>query len=128
MVKNSPIGWIASNTSKPARPPMPALVAHSTNEWAEAHIEDDPGQVESTLEDEVRQLLALPADSIEHASLHRWLYANVGRAGGKPFCFDPAMRLAACGDWCIDGRVEAAFDSARQLAMRLNEHLAAARL
>ena len=127
VVKNSPIGWLAMNTSKPARPALPALVGHTTNEWAEQHIDDDPGQVESILKDEVRQLLALPADRIEHSSLHRWRYANVCRAGGKPFCIDPEMRLAACGDWCIDGRVEAAFDSARQLAMHLNEHLSTAR-
>ena len=127
VVKNSPIGWLAMNNSKPARPALPALVAHTTNEWAEQHIDDDPGQVESILKDEVGELLDLPADKIQHSSLHRWRYANVYRPGGKPFCLDPEMRLAACGDWCVDGRVEAAFDSARQLAMRLNEHLSAAR-
>ena len=127
VVKNSAIGWIAMNTSKPARPALPALVAHTTNEWAEQHIDDDPGRVESILREEVRELLDLPADKIEHGGLHRWRYANVCQPGGKSFCFDPEMRLAACGDWCIDSRVEAAFDSARQLAMHLNEHLSAAR-
>jgi len=126
VVNNSPLGWIAMNNSKPGRPAMPAVVAHTSSEWAEDHIEDDPAQVESLLKDEVLELLALPAEAIEHSSLHRWLYAKVSRPGSKPYCFDPGMRLAACGDWCIDGRVEAAFDSARQLAMCLNEHLSEA--
>ncbi len=126
VVNNSPLGWIALNNSKPGRPAMPALVAHTGNQWAEEHIEDDPTHVESLLKNEVLELLDLPADTIEHSSLHRWLHAKVSRPGNKPYCFDPGMQLAACGDWCIDGRVEAAFDSARQLAMRLNEHLSGA--
>jgi len=126
VVNNSPLAWIAMNNSKPGRPTMPAMVAHSSNQWAEEHIEDDPAHVEATLTDEILQLLDLPAETIEHSSLHRWLYAKVSRPASTPYCFDPGMRLAACGDWCIDGRVEAAFDSARQLAIRLNEHLAGA--
>lgn len=124
VVNNSPLAWLAMNHRKPGRPAIPAMVAHTSNQWAEQHLEDDPAQVESMLTDEILQLLDLPAETIEHSSLHRWLYAKVGRPAGRPYCFAPGMRLAACGDWCIDGRVEAAFDSARQLAMRLNEHLA----
>ena len=100
------------------------MVAHSSNQWAEEHIEDDPDQVESILTNEILQLLDLRAEAIEYSSLHRWLYAKVSLPASTAYCFDPGMRLAACGDWCVDGRVEAAFDSARQLAMRLNQHLA----
>ena len=123
VVNDSPLSWIAMNNSKPCRHSTPAIVAHSSNQWAEEHIEADPSQVESILTNEILQLLDLPAETIEHSSLHRWLYAKVNCPASAPYCFDPIMRLAACGDWCIDGRVEAAFDSARQLAMRLNAYL-----
>ena len=35
---------------------------------------------------------------------------------GVPFLFDPAQQLAACGDWCLGSKVEAAFSSASALA------------
>ena len=123
VVNNSSLSWLAMNNRKHGRPEMPAMVAHSSNQWAEEHIEDEPAHIESLLTGEILQLLDLPAEAIEHSSLHRWLYARVSLPASTPYCFDPGMRLAACGDWCIDGRVEAAFDSARQLAMRLNQHL-----
>ena len=47
---------------------------------------------------------------------HRWRYALVEQAAGLPCLWDGAALLGACGDWCLGGRVEAAFDSGRALA------------
>lgn len=36
-----------------------------------------------------------------------------------PFClFDPVTGIGAAGDWCVDGSVEGAFVSGRELAAR----------
>ncbi len=44
------------------------------------------------------------------------------QAGGECF-IDAGRRVAAIGDWFIQGRVEAAFTSARDLARLLDELL-----
>jgi predicted NAD/FAD-dependent oxidoreductase len=37
-------------------------------------------------------------------------------AEGVPFLWNPVTRIAACGNWAGDSRVEAAFDSGEALA------------
>jgi predicted NAD/FAD-dependent oxidoreductase len=61
-----------------------------------AHLEDAP-------EDVARRLRA----AIASASI------------GEPCLFDRALGIGACGDWCLGGRVEAAFLSGRAIAGRL---------
>jgi len=48
--------------------------------------------------------------------IHRWRDADVIEAAGQPFLLDEGNQLGACGDWCIGGRVEAAFMSGSKLA------------
>ena len=58
-----------------------------------------------------------------YLSLHRWRYAAVSKPANTPFLLDAEARLAACGDWCGAGKIEAAFDNASALADTLAEHL-----
>jgi predicted NAD/FAD-dependent oxidoreductase len=51
--------------------------------------------------------------------LHRWRYANVGNEESELTLVDDKNRLAACGDWCSEGRVEAAYLSARRIVSKL---------
>lgn len=117
----SPIGWMAFDSSKPQRQGMNCLVIQSTNEWAEAHIEHDRDDVSSLLLIEASKRTGLVVDKPLYQSLHRWRFANVTRGAGEAFYLDKSARLGACGDWCLKGRVEAAFESGNQLAMRLIE-------
>ena len=47
---------------------------------------------------------------------HRWRHALVETAIGQPGLWDPATRIGVCGDWCLGGRVEAAYVSGIGLA------------
>ena len=115
-VKDSPIGWIAWNQTKPGRVQAPSLLIQSTNDWAEHHLEEDKDAIEAKLLETATQLMNVNGPDIQHQSLHRWRYANVARPLGEPFLIDHAQRIAACGDWCVKGRVEAAFQSGNALA------------
>jgi predicted NAD/FAD-dependent oxidoreductase len=106
----SPLGWVALNSTKPGREGRPSLVLQSTNHWAEAHMEDDLAEVEAVLTRELaRYAPDLPTPAFTR--LHRWRFAAVETPVGAPFLFDRANRLAAAGDWCLRARVEAAFES-----------------
>jgi predicted NAD/FAD-dependent oxidoreductase len=36
--------------------------------------------------------------------------------------YDPNLRIGACGDWCLGGKIEAAFLSGRGMANRIAEN------
>ena len=109
LVRASPLGWISACQTKPGRDAAPALVALSANDWADAHIEDDPEMVKQTLLASLASLLGEAVRGASHQALHRWRFANAGRAHAPLAALDAPRRLAVCGDWIVQGRVEAAF-------------------
>jgi predicted NAD/FAD-dependent oxidoreductase len=120
---NSPLGWLAVNNSKPGRGSAAALLCQTTNAWAEAHLEDDAETVQDMLMTVVRDLCGLDAQRSTYISLHKWRFAKVDRTAGAPFLLDNDNRLAAAGDWCGAGRVEAGFESASGLAAQVTKKI-----
>ena len=120
-VKNSPIGWIALNSGKPNRETEPSLVVQSTNDWAEAHIEDVEGAKAAMIEALHGLVDVLP--DYEVLGFHRWRYASAAERSGASHLIDPALKLGVCGDWLIKGRVEAAFTSGHDLVGALRAEL-----
>lgn len=112
----APIGWIAVNSGKPDRPEAYSLLIQSANDWADAHIEGPLDEVQQTMLHAASELTGQDLSTASHQVLHRWRYASTPGPAGVPFLFDPAQRLAACGDWCLGSKVEAAFSSASALA------------
>lgn len=116
LVLNKDISWISVNSSKPGRPPSSTLVIQATNKWADAHIEHELDFVNAHLLQEASDVVGKNLATADHIDLHKWRYANMPGRKGQPFLIDECLSLAACGDWCIKGRVESAFISANQLA------------
>ncbi|MEO0882495.1 MAG: FAD-dependent oxidoreductase [Pseudomonadota bacterium] len=115
-VEHSLLGWIAINSDKPGRDTSPSLIVQTTNDWADANIERDPDEVSDAITTELKALAGIDVGHAKHISLHRWRYAHTPVPVGQNFLIDEAAGLAACGDWCLGGRVEHAFTSARALA------------
>jgi len=115
-VEDSLLGWIAVKTSKPGRPSGMSLVVHSTNAWAETHLDDDRDTVQAAMVEALKDLTGIDGGGAAHVALHRWRYADTPVPAGEPFLMDEALRFAACGDWCLKGRVESAFTSGTALA------------
>lgn len=120
-VENSSIGWISVNSSKPERAKGFSMMIQSHNTWAETHINDDKAEVQKALLDEGSVLLGQDLTNAQHQVLHRWLYASTSKSTGKPFLLDKQNAIASIGDWCIKGRVEAAFESGFLLSKKLHE-------
>ena len=123
LVKNADISWISVNSSKPGRKPPFTLVVHSTNAWADAHIDQDTEQVLEHLLAEASSVTGENLDTAVHRQVHRWRYANIDKQSGPAYFIDGDARLAACGDWFVRGRIESAFTSADELAARLLDRL-----
>ncbi|WP_428396037.1 NAD(P)/FAD-dependent oxidoreductase [Lichenicoccus sp.] len=104
------LAWIARDSSRPGRDPLPdCWIAHAGPDWSQAHLEDPPDQVEAALRTafaEATEIRAVP----HYAAVHRWRYARTQSPLGEACLWDPSG-MAVCGDWCLAGKVEAAFDS-----------------
>ena len=122
-VEGSPIGWISVNSSKPQRPRGFSMMVQSQNQWAEGHKDDDKEKVHAMLLEEASQLINQDLSAAEHQVLHRWLYASTSVPAEQNFFHDESNQLACIGDWCIKGRVEAAFESGHQLAKKMSSLL-----
>ncbi len=115
LVKEADISWISINSSKPGRSAHPTLLVHATNRWAAQHFDADRAWVQSHLLAELHRVTAGCLPDHDHIALHGWRYANMAKASGPRSFIDPHLQWAACGDWCIQGRIEAAFLSAQHL-------------
>lgn len=115
------LSWVARNASKPGRSTAQSLVAHSRNDWAEANLEEDRAVVRESMLDALSGVIGADLRHAAWIDLHRWRYANVEAAAGLPYLLDTTQGLAACGDWCIANRVEAAFESGAALAAAIRQ-------
>ena len=120
-VKNSPIEWIAVNSSKPGRDSTKTtLVVNSSNIWAEEHVNDDLTNTEKFLRNELNRVLDVELEYPDYFSLHRWRYALVSKPQDKmtrdlPY-YDESLNLASVGDWGSQSRIEDVWIQANQLA------------
>ncbi|MBO1518306.1 NAD(P)/FAD-dependent oxidoreductase [Oceanisphaera pacifica] len=126
-VNHSAIRWISFNHRLPGRNAKAGtVVVHTRSDWAAEHLEDDQEQVKQILLNTFCELTQVIPEAITLAQLHRWRYALSAEViePESEFILNVEQKLAACGDWCLGGRVEAAFASAHQLAGALRKVLA----
>lgn len=117
--RDADLVWACRNASRPGRAaPHDAWTLHASPGWSQRRLEDPPetwaSELVAMLE---RHLGELPP--IAALAGHRWRYALVTRALGEACQWDAPAALGVCGEWCIAGRIEAAFLSGRAMAQRI---------
>ncbi len=120
LVKNSKISWIAVNSSKPERKSSFSLLVNSSNTYAQENIEKDLGLIKEELIEELSEIIKINCNQSAYSDIFRWRHANSSKINGDKFFFDQNLNIALCGDWCFQGRVEAAFLSGYSLAKSLS--------
>ena len=122
-VDEGPVAWLARNSSKPMRTASESWVLHAEPSWTNEHLEAAPDDILRSLID---RFCTLTETSISptYAKAHRWRYALASRPLGEACLFEQDLMLGLCGDWCLAGRVEAAFQSGTALAGRILGNLA----
>jgi predicted NAD/FAD-dependent oxidoreductase len=122
-VTNADVSWMAVNSSKPGRPHPFALLVHSSEPYAEAHLGVDRGVITKHLCAETSRIIGLDVAAADFKAVHGWHYANNAKRESHQVLLDRDNKLAACGDWCQGGRVEGAFTSAVNLVEMMRENL-----
>jgi len=116
-VRDNPLKWISINSSKPGRnKSVTAIVAHSRNDWAEKHMDDDMQEAQHFLVQQFEAVIGISAANADYIFTHRWKYAIVEETEKSGFYFDPDQRVAATSDWASTSRIEEVWTNAAGLA------------
>ncbi len=120
LVRNADISWISVNHSKPGRKnDHTCLLIHSTNHWANQHIDDNRDDVLDYLCKQTSRLIGHDVSLANYQVVHGWRYANIDKQHSVKYFIDQEAGIGVCGDWLIQGRVEAAFISGHKLGNHL---------
>jgi len=117
---NHPIlGWIGLNHTKPGRGDLTALTVQANWNWSADNLEQQREVIGDSLQQAAEQLLGFNFGALHYQAIHLWRYAAPIAVASQPYFLDAANHLAACGDWCVAGRVEGAFLSANALSKQM---------
>ena len=123
-VQDSPLDWLARNSSKPGHDNQPdTWVLHATSAWSRQNLDLPKEAVIEQLHGAFAELMHFPTPAPIFTLAHRWLYARPATAHEWGALADSDLGLYACGDWCLSGRVEGAWLSGQDAARKLLEHL-----
>ncbi len=120
----SPHGDIATavrNSSKAGRGGAECWVVHASHFWSRRNLELEREEIAGRILEFLRTLAGGTLPDVTWQSGHRWRHAAVETAVGTPCLVASNRRLAACGDWCLGPRVEAAYLSGIAAARALLE-------
>jgi renalase len=121
-VHGSPLSWVSRNSSKPGRSQQnDSWVLHATSEWSAAHLEQSPETPAKELLAAFAQLVDAPLPSHRYLQAHRWRYSLGSDPLERKTLVDAENRLIVCGDWLSGGRVEGAFLSGVDAAVRVRD-------
>lgn len=118
-VVDSPLAWIARDSSKPGRAPGERWVLHASSAWTEANLDLTPEQAAVALLAAFTAALGTSIPEPRFARAHRWMFALPDPPLAERSIGDDALALFAGGDWCGGPRVEGAFSSGLALAERV---------
>ena len=121
LIRNADISWISINSSKPDRGNSFSMLINSTNAWAENHLSDDSQSVISHLHKETTRIIGHDTGNADHVCLKAWHYANISKQTQSELLIDCDNKLAACGDWITQGRIESAFEAGFMMAQEINK-------
>jgi hypothetical protein len=112
------LAWLARESSKPQRGLVERWTVQASAEWSHEHLQDDPARIQAKLLKAFAEITGIRAQP-NHTEVHRWLYAKTINPLGKSYLWDSKRGIGVCGDWCVGHRVEDAFVSGLEMALKL---------
>ncbi|WP_284307955.1 NAD(P)/FAD-dependent oxidoreductase [Hydrogenophaga electricum] len=112
------ISWLTRENSKPGRNPVERWTVQASPAWSSKHLDDPEERVAAKLLKGFAEITGIRATP-SHAQAHRWRFAQTQTPLGESHLFDAALGIGLCGDWCLGHRVEDAFISGLELALRV---------
>lgn len=112
------IAWLARESSKPGRSATERWTVQASPAWSHEHRHDDAPRIQAKLQKAFAEITGIHATP-SHVGSRFWPHAQTMSALGHPFLWNPETGLGVCGDWCLGARVEDAFISGLELALKV---------
>lgn len=112
------IAWLARESSKPGRGAVERWTVQASAAWSEEHQHDDGPRVQAKLRKAFAEVTGIRAEPA-HAQVVLWRHAKTQTPLGAAYLWDRKTGLGLCGDWCLGHRVEDAFVSGLELALKV---------
>ncbi|WP_236944421.1 NAD(P)/FAD-dependent oxidoreductase [Kushneria marisflavi] len=122
LLESSPVlRWAGRNQTRPGQHEGERLTLLANDDWSDKHLEDAADQVADRMIKAFQDCYPAPLPAIDACGAHRWRYAQPCQTPENTpgYLIEKPTQLSLCGDWCIDGRVEAAWLSGSRLAQAL---------
>ena len=117
-VSDSLLDRIFIEHQKPAHHELlPSITIHASNDWSEAHVDDDIETVKAQLLQAAQQVLNWSSDKApSQIDCHRWRYAAtvIDDNEALGILVDPQHQWIVSGDWCGHGNIESCYQMAQQ--------------
>lgn len=110
--------WLSRESSKPGRGGIERWTAQASAEWSQEHLQDDHARVLAKLKKAFAEVTGIRIEP-SHAEVHRWRDARTLVPLGKTHLWDGRARIGLAGDWCLGHRMEDAFVSGLELALKM---------
>ena len=72
---------------------------------------------------QVSDILKCELSNFKHKALHFWKYAMSEKNNNLGSLLDEDLKVIVCGDWCMNGKVEGGFLSAKDAAKKLIKYI-----
>ncbi|MAI83777.1 MAG: NADP transhydrogenase subunit alpha [Rickettsiales bacterium] len=116
LIENEDIAWLAMNNSKPCRLNNHCLLVNSSYEYAAKNINTSKDKILKHLLNTTSNLINNKLVDSTMIKIHQWRYVEAECSPIDNYFIDHDNKVAMCGDWFINSRVEGAFLSANELS------------
>ena len=99
------------------------LLINSSYNFAEQNINGSKDKISNYLIKQVTDILKCDLNNYGHKALHFWKYAMSEKNNNLGSLLDEDLKVIVCGDWCMNGKVEGAFLSAKDAANNLLKYI-----
>ena len=99
------------------------LLINSSYNFAEKNINGSKDKISDYLIKQVSDIVKYELNNYEHKALHFWKYAMSEKNNNLGSLLDEDLKVIVCGDWCMNGKVEGGFLSAKDAAKKLIKYI-----
>ena len=99
------------------------LLINSSYNFAEKNVNGSKDKISDYLIKQVSDILKCELNNYKHKALHFWKYAMSEKNNNLGSLLDEDLKVIVCGDWCMNGKVEGGFLSAKNAASKLLKYI-----
>ncbi len=99
------------------------LLINSSYNFAEQNINGSKDKISDYLIKKVSDILKCQLNNYEYKDLHFWRYAMSEKNNNLGSLLDEDLKIIVCGDWCMNGKVEGGFLSAKDAVNKLLKYI-----